>query len=256
MWPLKKKENKKDSFADYPAIGGVIATKLIAEHQKPVMFMYCEKPVNEQDSGWRLFSGLEDQDYINDSNNSGIYHASTILKIDDSIADLLLQPIGAVFERQSPAQDWQPVYDFEFGDDGIVSMPVTGGWSIALSKLFSTNSNEEMGWTAVMYGRTVRAQLYEFPGMGKDELIGIHQKQINTLMGKYGDKLKPLPRLEGANTLGYHAIEQNEHKAYHVIYTFIVREEQVMQASFYYDREPDEDWAMQALKSITYHAGA
>jgi hypothetical protein len=51
------------------------------------------------DSGWRVFSGDETQEYADDAQNFAMYNASTILAIDPSIGTLLATPAPVAFER-------------------------------------------------------------------------------------------------------------------------------------------------------------
>lgn len=66
-------------------------------------FLYREVPESEEDSGWRVFSGEEDQAYADDPANLGLYAVSTVVAIDPSIAPLLRTPAPCAFERESPA---------------------------------------------------------------------------------------------------------------------------------------------------------
>jgi hypothetical protein len=69
--------------------------------QKPVGYLYRENPDNQDDSGWRVFSGDETQEYADDAANFAMYNATTILEIDPSIASLLATPSPAAFERDA-----------------------------------------------------------------------------------------------------------------------------------------------------------
>ena len=65
--------------------GYVMAPKVLVSNQLKVRFMYREKPDNMNDSGWRLFSGYEDQEYVDNPNNIAIYDVNTILSFDRSV---------------------------------------------------------------------------------------------------------------------------------------------------------------------------
>jgi hypothetical protein len=82
-------------------IGYIIASSQVANGGKPVGYMYREEPDNENDSGWRVFSGEETQQYADDPTNFAMYNASTIVAIDPSIAEWLGTPAPAVFERDA-----------------------------------------------------------------------------------------------------------------------------------------------------------
>lgn len=80
-------------------VGTIIASHEVTESKKPVGYLYREKPDNETDSGWRVFSGSEGQQYTDDPNNFSIYNASTIIGLDPSIAPLLVADYPVAFER-------------------------------------------------------------------------------------------------------------------------------------------------------------
>jgi hypothetical protein len=85
-------------------IGYIIASNEVAKGRKPVRHLYREEPDNENDSGWRVFSGDERQEYADDAANFAMYNATTILEIDPSIAPLLDTPPPAAFERDPSGQ--------------------------------------------------------------------------------------------------------------------------------------------------------
>jgi hypothetical protein len=80
-------------------MGGCIATDKITVDGELVDYMIREEPHDDLDSGWQFFSGTEDQDYIDDSNNSKIYDVNTIANYDRAIIPYLDLPIGTQLER-------------------------------------------------------------------------------------------------------------------------------------------------------------
>ena len=64
-------------------------------------FCYREEPEGDQfpDSGWRFFSGQEDQDYLDDPKNSGVFHLNTIANYDPEILAVIDAPDGSAFGR-------------------------------------------------------------------------------------------------------------------------------------------------------------
>lgn len=82
-------------------IGYIIASNEVAKDRKPVGYLYREEPDNEDDSGWRVFSGEETQDYADRAENFAMYNASTIVEIDPDIAALLDAPAPSAFERDA-----------------------------------------------------------------------------------------------------------------------------------------------------------
>ena len=80
--------------------GFVLATKMLVDNKRKVRYMYHEAASNPQDSGWRFFCGDEDDDYVSDSDNIGIYDIKTILELDKSILPYLDCAIGTALERE------------------------------------------------------------------------------------------------------------------------------------------------------------
>jgi len=82
-----------------PSQGGCMATDKITVDGLEVGYMYREKSDFEADSGWRIFSGTETQDYVDDSNNTEIYDLNTIVNYDPSIIPYLDSAFGTELER-------------------------------------------------------------------------------------------------------------------------------------------------------------
>lgn len=95
-------------------LGACLATKRITVERLPVRWMYREKPDHADDSGWRFFSGVgEDDDYLSNPDNSGVHDVNTIANFDPSILPFLNASIGSAFERQDDrwvkVTDWSPL---------------------------------------------------------------------------------------------------------------------------------------------------
>lgn len=97
--------------------GYAIAPKLVILKRKKIRFLYREAPDNSQDSGWRVFSGEEDQAYVDNPNNLGLYSLGTLLEIDPDIAACLEAPIGSAFERGDTREPFSPS-NFEIPKEG------------------------------------------------------------------------------------------------------------------------------------------
>jgi len=97
-------------------MGACFATDRITVEGNKVNFMYRQKSDNEQDSGWRFFSGTnEDEEYMNNPDNISIYDVNTIANYDPSIISFLDSPIGSVFEKDKSG-NWDKVSNFTFAD--------------------------------------------------------------------------------------------------------------------------------------------
>lgn len=97
--------------------GSCLATDMITVRGKLVNFMYRDEPDNDIDSGWRFMSGLEDQDYMDEADNHGVYDVNTVANYDPSIIPFLDAPAGSVFERTPGARDFRPVDDWQPPED-------------------------------------------------------------------------------------------------------------------------------------------
>jgi len=80
-------------------IGAATATDMITVEGRDVGYMYRESALAQGDTGWRFFSGDEDESYINNIENIGIYNINTIANCDPSIIAYLNEPSGSAWER-------------------------------------------------------------------------------------------------------------------------------------------------------------
>jgi hypothetical protein len=84
-----------------PGRGACVATDHITVEGRPIGYMYREEPdlVNTVDSGWRFFSGLESQEYVDEAANWEVFDVNIIANYDQAILPYLDLPIGAELER-------------------------------------------------------------------------------------------------------------------------------------------------------------
>ena len=80
-------------------VGYIIASHEVVKLRKAVGYLYRERPDNERDSGWRVFSGNETQAYADDPGNFAMYNASTIIAMEPAIAELLRLDYPVALER-------------------------------------------------------------------------------------------------------------------------------------------------------------
>lgn len=82
------------------SIGYIIVSNMIAEGNKKVSWLYREAPTDSDDSGWRIFSGEEDDEYASNAKNFKIFSIESVLKFDSSIQNVLLSgKEGESYER-------------------------------------------------------------------------------------------------------------------------------------------------------------
>lgn len=92
-------------------LGGCLATDHITVDGNPVMYMYRETPKNTEDSGWRFFSGAEDDEYMANKSNHGVYDTNTIANYDPSIIPYLNAKVGSAFERDETTSGFDEVIE-------------------------------------------------------------------------------------------------------------------------------------------------
>lgn len=89
---------------DLSELGYVVASKMVGEDGMAACWLYRIDPPDDFDSGWRVFSGMEDDDYVADPENLGVFTPEAIVEADPMIAEILLSPPGSAFERDAPGQ--------------------------------------------------------------------------------------------------------------------------------------------------------
>jgi hypothetical protein len=99
---------KVDEFVDLvPKMGRCFATDKITVEGIKIGYMYREESDEKMDSGWRFFSGTEDQEYVDDPNNTMIYDVNTIANYDRAIIPYLNLPYGTELERVENSNEFQ-----------------------------------------------------------------------------------------------------------------------------------------------------
>ncbi|MPM98054.1 hypothetical protein SDC9_145235 [bioreactor metagenome] len=80
--------------------------------------MYREEPYQNgnPDSGWRFMAGDEDDDYMNNPDNHGIYQINTICNYDPDIIPFLDSAAGTAFIRNESGkfaldEEWESSED-------------------------------------------------------------------------------------------------------------------------------------------------
>lgn len=81
--------------------GGCLATDRIVVDGAKVGYMYRDRPINDQDSGWRFFAGDEDEAYMSSNDRHGVYDVNTIVNYDPDILSFLEADYGSRYERDA-----------------------------------------------------------------------------------------------------------------------------------------------------------
>jgi len=107
---MKFKDLNPDEIRDLVKMPGYsIVSKQILEDGLPILFMYRENPIDEEDTGWRFLSGQEGQDYLDDADNSKFIGVNTMANMDKSIIPYLRKPIGTELEKKLGEQEFTSI---------------------------------------------------------------------------------------------------------------------------------------------------
>ncbi len=244
---------KQFDIEDFPSIGGVMASKMVTEENHKPNFIFREKPFFEADSGWRIFSGCEDDEYSDNSDNFGIYDARTILKIDDSISQLLLyKGVGSVWERTEDSE-WQEVFDYPLEDDFMVEYQLTENWSLPINNLF-IRQEEEKDLMFTTNDKTLRLGVWNYTGKTKDEILKEKEQDIETRKSEINIIRTYKFEQNDVLKIGYLIREYDEYKdyEYNLLCSFSIVDDEILQKFFYFDDEKDIQWALETWKNIEY----
>jgi hypothetical protein len=89
-----------------------LVSKKIVDEGKPIRFLYRQAADRKEDSGWRMFSGLETDAYNDDAKNIAIVPLSQFARMDKRVDKLLDEPVGSVFECKTADGEFERVTDW------------------------------------------------------------------------------------------------------------------------------------------------
>jgi hypothetical protein len=92
--------------------GRAFVSRMIIDRGEPIRFMYREATDRENDSGWRMFSGYESEEYNDDPKNVAVVLLDELAQRDKRVDALLDEPVGSVFERKPGEEDFARVSDW------------------------------------------------------------------------------------------------------------------------------------------------
>ena len=89
-----------------------LVSKLCFEKNETIRFIYREKPDNNEDSGWRIFTGNESEEYSNDYRNIQIMKIVDLLAQDNTLFEPIKKGKYVAFERYAKDSQWKIVEDW------------------------------------------------------------------------------------------------------------------------------------------------
>jgi len=79
-----------------------------------VRFLYREEPDRAEDSGWRVFSGQESDEYSNDPRNIQLVSVGYLVDLDPTLHEVFKSgKSGDAFERAEKGKKWVRVKDWK-----------------------------------------------------------------------------------------------------------------------------------------------
>lgn len=89
-----------------------VVSRLVATERKKVRWMYREEPTEAADTGWRFFSGDEEENFADDQENFEFHGLDVVTEIDPSVAPYLDREPPVAFEREGTDGPFTEVADF------------------------------------------------------------------------------------------------------------------------------------------------
>lgn len=89
---------------------GFVSDKVTIEGL-PIGYMFRETPQDKQDSGWRFFSGTEDNQYMENDENIEVFDVNIIANFDKAIIPYLDAPLQTDWERVDGTDTFEMITD-------------------------------------------------------------------------------------------------------------------------------------------------
>ncbi|MGF6906334.1 DUF2185 domain-containing protein [Fusobacterium sp. PH5-44] len=230
-------------------IGALLVSKMIIEENKKPRFMYREKPMNANDSGWRIFSGYENEEYTDNEENIGIYSPESLIKIDSTLIDILKKGLGSVYERLTDESPWYKVTDFPLEDSYLKQVQLTKTWSFSINNLF-LREMEEGAMKYTTGDKTLRILAWNSP-KNKDELSIEYKNRVDNRDQTISKTLKTFELSdEKIYKLGYMITGEDDNREYSELHAFSIIDKSILYTVFYFDDSADSKWAISTWKSI------
>ena len=80
------------------ATGACVATRNVMEMRGRVRWLVRQQPQAPEDSGWRVFSEFDDDDYVNDPANSQVVDYNSVCAIEPAVIAVYPLPVGSDVE--------------------------------------------------------------------------------------------------------------------------------------------------------------
>jgi len=106
---LRQRKMEERFFGAFAKLA--LVSRRVAEGH-PVCWLYREESDNDGDSGWRIFAGDEDDDYLEDADNCVVLPLRDLIDRDRDLEEVFRSPVRSAFERKGPDDPFASVADF------------------------------------------------------------------------------------------------------------------------------------------------
>lgn len=90
-----------------------LVSRMVFDEKLPVRFMYKTVPEHLNDTGWRLYTGYESEEFLADEVvNTTPVPLEKLSQLDPSLEELFTYNAGTVWERLPSSDGWKRVYDY------------------------------------------------------------------------------------------------------------------------------------------------
>ncbi|MDN2659821.1 DUF2185 domain-containing protein [Neptunomonas sp. CHC150] len=98
-----------------------LVSKMAFDEQLPIRFMFKTVPEHLNDTGWRMYTGYETQEYVeNELANLVPIPLDKMTAMDSSLKELVTYNAGTVWERAPDSENgWERVYDFKIPSPAV-----------------------------------------------------------------------------------------------------------------------------------------
>src|SRR5262249_2415652 len=129
------------------------------------------------DSGWRVYSGDEDQQYADDASNFDLVPLKDLLRVDPTLKRIITAPPGAAYERRKGESAFRQVPELATpARPGLKRVSIApraianGGW-IDLHESFPYSVDGEGAPFSPRRHKRVRAAVFSTQGCSAEEAI-------------------------------------------------------------------------------------
>ena len=89
-----------------------LISKYIIDEKQPITWVFRDEPESDDDSGWRILSGAEDEEFFEDQEDSFVgITVAELLRYDTSLVPIIESAYTTEYERENENSAWEQVTD-------------------------------------------------------------------------------------------------------------------------------------------------